>query len=406
MPTSFPQLHPPSTPIFSYHRSTAWPLHPSAAQKLNSFAGIGLGNGSLDSLLLKVSANESAAARWSLARALVIDEISMIDGQLFDRLDQIARAMRPQDADLPWGGVQLIVSGDFFQLPPVNAPNPSKEFAFEAECWTNSFHLQVELTRIFRQSDSALIDVLQGIRRGQKGNCLCHILEHHCSKPLSSYNDDADDDDRTTRLFPRNEDVKKLNNERLKNLDAVIFHYTAVDRGKEPWKAQLKQGIAPEELEICTGARVMLIKNTDVGMGLVNGATGTVEGFVFDDSLKVGKICRNGGFLPRVKFDSGVELVVKPERWDLMEGEKIRATRKQIPLILAWALSVHKCQGMTLDRLHTDLSRAFGCGMVYVALSRVRSLAGLRLSGFNPYKIRAHPKVVRFYDWLLLSHRP
>lgn len=299
----------------------------------------------------------------------------MIDGQLFDRLELIARAMRLW-AGLPWGGIQLIVSGDFFQLPPINVPNLLKEFAFEAECWANSFHLQIELTHIFRQSDSALIDILQGIRQGRKDENLRYVLEQYCS------NSSSNDDDTTTSLFPRNEDVRKLNAERMKSLGREIVTYRAIDEGKEPWMGQLKLGIAPEELELCEGALVMLIKNTVASIGLVNGSTGTVTGFVDDDSRKIQKMCGHG-VLPRVRFDGGPELVVDPQKWGVTEGEMVRAKRKQIPLILAWALSVHKCQDMTLNRLHTDLSRAFGCGMVYVALSRVRSLAGLRLSGFN-----------------------
>ncbi|OVA07066.1 AAA+ ATPase domain [Macleaya cordata] len=377
-------------------------------QTLHSFSGIGLGEGGKNLLLNRVYKNKPASKRWRIAKALVIDEISMVSGELFDKLEFIARKNRPNNKEA-WGGIQLIVSGDFFQLPPVIKKSPSsssssrsvsdKEFAFEADCWNSSFGLQVELTQVFRQSDSQLIDLLQGIRRGFKDDHHLQLLRQCCSSDESSLASKIGSDSSSTvpRLYPRNEDVKRVNDEKLRNLGGEIVSYRAVDSGNEPWKSQLKQGMAPEELEICLGARVMLIKNKAVESGLVNGATGTIIGFIEQKGV-IRTICPRGGLLPKVRFDSGREMLIEPDSWDVMEGETVRATRKQVPLILAWAISIHKCQGMSLDSLHTDLSRAFGCGMVYVALSRVRSLAGLHLSGFNSSKIKAHPKVLQFYE--------
>ncbi|XP_077253978.1 uncharacterized protein LOC143892943 isoform X2 [Tasmannia lanceolata] len=363
-------------------------------QTLHSFAGVGLGTGDRELLLRKAARNKRTYKRWRRVKALVIDEVSMIDGELFDNLEFIARNIRVEMKGEVWGGIQLIVSGDFFQLPPINVPNPSKEFAFEADCWTASFDLQIELTRIFRQSDSQLIELLQGIRKGQKNLDHLLFLNRSCSEQTSSNWDSS-----VTRLYPRNEDVRRLNNERLRSLGGDIITYKAQDSGQEPWRSQLKQGIGPDELELCLGARVMLVKNMDPTIGLVNGATGVITAFVEEKKGNVSGIC-DRGLLPRVLFDSGIEIVVQTDSWDVMEGETVLATRMQVPLILAWALSVHKCQGMTLNRLQTDLSRAFGCGMVYVALSRVRSLDGLYLSGFNPGKIKAHPKMQIFVKTL------
>lgn len=334
----------------------------------------------------------------------------MIDGELFDHLEFIARMLRARadnngkrkhkfadnsgGEEQLWGGIQLIVTGDFFQLPPVHAANPDKEFAFEADCWRASFDLHVELTRVFRQSDPQMVELLQGIRAGSVNIDHLQLLNRCIVKnQLDNW------DSTITRLYPRNQDVKRINDERLRSLSGAFIKYVALDEGNEPWKKQLKQGIAPEELEICSGARVMLLKNIDAGLGLVNGATGTVTGFVETKKKTVLNLCGRM-LLPRVRFDNNLEWVVEPDSWDVIEGEVVLARRRQVPLMLAWALSIHKCQGMTLDRLHTDLSRAFGCGMVYVALSRVRSLKGLSLSGFSPAKIRTHPKVLQFSQGL------
>ncbi|KAA8525028.1 hypothetical protein F0562_011334 [Nyssa sinensis] len=363
-------------------------------QTLHSFAGIGLAQSDQQSLLHRVISNKRAYWRWNRLKALVIDEISMVDAEFFDKLEYIARKARDEQygsENKVWGGIQLVVSGDFFQLPPIlnQQKSQGKEFAFEADCWNSSFDMQVDLTTIFRQSDAQLIKLLQGIRRGESDPADLQLLEQRCleRKPDSS----------VLWLYPMNKDVNRVNKKQLESLNDSIFVYHAHDSGEDPWKRQLKQGIAPDELHLCVGARVMLSKNVNPWRKLVNGSTGTVVDFFYpNDMVDVMDICKHAA-LPVVKFDSGPELVIDPDTWVIMEGEKAVAERKQIPLILAWALSIHKCQGMTLDSLQTDLSRAFGCGMVYVALSRVRSLDGLHLSGFDPSKIKAHPKVLQFY---------
>ncbi|XP_010275115.1 PREDICTED: ATP-dependent DNA helicase PIF1-like [Nelumbo nucifera] len=364
-----------------------------SGQTLHSFAGIGFGDGDRESLLL--TAKSKSSYRWKRARALVIDEISMVDADLFDTLEYIAREIRRKESGRPWSGLQLIVSGDFFQLPPIGnrLSLSGKEFAFEADCWDRSFDLQIELTQVFRQSDLKLVELLQGIRRGDNDPERLKLLQ---DRTVTSEPDFS-----VTRLFPRKNDVSRVNKERLRSLGRETVTYTALDVGQEPWKSQLKLGITPDEVELCVGARVMLLKNIAQWDGLVNGATGTITGFKQRETVAIDICCSQ--LLPSVQFDSGPEIVILPEKWNVMEGDTVLATRKQIPLMLAWALSIHKCQGMTLNCLNTDLSRAFGCGMVYVALSRVRSLEGLYLSGFNPSKIKAHPKVLEFYQRLYYS---
>lgn len=357
-------------------------------QTLHSFAGVGYPLADRDTLMHRILLNNKAYKRWLKVKALVLDETSMVDAEFFSSLEYIARQIRQVDES--WGGIQLVVGGDFFQLPPIRPQQNSggKEYAFEADCWNSSFDLQVNLTKIFRQSDPQLIKLLNGIRRGESDPEDLKFLEQSCSE--------AEPDPSVVQLYPRIEDVNRVNANRLESLGNELVVYSAVDSGEESRKPQLEQGIAPKEVALCKDARVMLVKNLNTWCGLVNGATGTVQGFYAPKNKDITGIC-NAGLLPIVKFDSGPELLIEPETWVVTEGDKVVAERKQLPLILAWASSIHKCQGMTLDRLHTDLSRAFENGMVYVALSRVRSLDGLYLSGFDRWKIMVHPKVLQFY---------
>ncbi|KAJ7963882.1 ATP-dependent DNA helicase [Quillaja saponaria] len=352
---------------------------------LHSFAGIKFGTDNREDLLQGVLSNRRAFRRWEKVGALVIDEISMVDSEFFDNLEYIARTIR--GVDKSWGGIQLVVTGDFFQLPPVDArQRPGIKFAFEADSWNSSFDIYIELTKIFRQTDYQLIKLLQGIRKGECDPEDLQLLNQCCSE--------AEPDPSVVQLYPLNKDVHQVNEERLKSLQQEHVTYKAVDSGKGPWKRQLRNGIAPDETSLCEGARVLLIKNLDSFRGLVNGAMGTI--MEFHKARDVDDIC-SSGLLPIVKFDSGKTMKIKPETWNIMVGDEVVASRKQMPLILSWALSIHKCQGMTLDSLHTNLLNAFGCGMVYVALSRVRSLKGLHLSGLSPSKIKADPKVLEFY---------
>ncbi|XP_073050564.1 ATP-dependent DNA helicase pfh1-like [Primulina eburnea] len=366
-------------------------------QTLHSFAGIGLGEVDRASLLERVLSDKKACYRWKKAKALLIDEASMVDAILFENLEHVARSIRVEASEgdnRSWGGLQLIVSGDFFQLPPIlkKKKKVAKVFAFEADCWDSSFDLQMELTKVFRQSDALLIKLLQGIRKGEIDDGDLKLLEGCCS----GYEPDPS----AVRIFPRIEDVERVNKMKMESLDQEVHVYKAEDLGEYQWTRQLKSGIAPDELELCVGARVMLTKNISTWRNLVNGATGTVKEFyaVSEKQYQLSDMCSHGSLLPVVEFDSGIELVVQPEIWVVLDGDKMVAARRQIPLILSWALSIHKCQGMTLEKLDTNLLRVFDFGMVYVALSRVKSLGGLHLSGLNPKKIKAHPKVLQFYQ--------
>ncbi|KAL2611754.1 hypothetical protein R1flu_023446 [Riccia fluitans] len=367
---------------------------------VHAFAGIGLGVGSKESLADKVKSRKDSRMRWQAAKALIVDEISMIDGELFDKLDYIGRIVRNNPR--PFGGLQLIVTGDFYQLPPVNPETPNKYFAFDADCWNRCFHLQMELQHVFRQSDQDFVGLLNEIRRG---GCSSEneVTLRSCTGPVDQSSGIV-----LTRLYPRKVDVSRENEQNLRALNQPTVMFIAKDEARNDFaKRQLDNVRVEAIIALCVGAQVMLAKNLDSSVGLVNGARGVVVGFCTPDDPRASEMNKAhisvspSGVWPLVRFAcDNVERFVAPESWSVLDGEVEVAKRTQVPLSLAWALSVHKCQGMTLDRVETDLSRAFDYGMVYVALSRVKSLQGLRLIGFDPTKIRVHPKVARFYEEL------
>ncbi|KMZ65715.1 hypothetical protein ZOSMA_310G00200 [Zostera marina] len=251
----------------------------------------------------------------------------MIDGELFDNLEFSSSTIRNShckgDKQLLWGGIQLIVSGDFFQIPPINAHNPRNEFAFESSYWKATFDIQMELTHIYRQSDFELIDFLEGICRGQvdRDNRNFRRFLHG----TASVNSAIDDNLTETRLFPRTDDVRRVNQEHLRSLGKEVERFNVVDKGSMPWLKQLKYQITPDELEICKGARVMLIKNTDQAIRLVNGATRVVTRFKAGSSISSEN--NVNGVVPIVRFDSRSEVPLDVEKWDIITLSKAMELR-------------------------------------------------------------------------------
>ncbi|CAM9900314.1 unnamed protein product [Ectocarpus sp. 4 AP-2014] len=328
-----------------------------------------------------------------------MDEISMLDGDTFDALEFVARSIRGVDA--PFGGVRLVLSGDFFQLPPVSRKGePEKKLCFEARSWKACVQETVELKLVYRQQDNNFVKLLSEIRWGQ---CTPEVLAKLRSCAESSTTNAmgggegsspqvVDNGIEKTQLLTHKADVLKVNEERLGRLDGAEVVSKAENRGNRPeFLRQLDDSCsAPATLRLKVGAQVMLVKNLATGRGLANGSRGVVVRFA--------KSMSSGARLPAVRFASGLEEVIRPEEFHLYVGGQAVASRRQLPLALAWALSVHKSQGMSLDRASVCLSRAFEYGQAYVALSRVRSLEGLSVIGtIDPSKIRAHPRVVSFY---------
>ncbi|PBP27870.1 DNA repair and recombination protein pif1 [Diplocarpon rosae] len=404
---------------------------------LHSFGGIGLGKEEVPVLVKKIRRNAKAKNRWIRTKILVIDEISMVDGDLFDKLEGIARAMRNNGR--PFGGIQLVITGDFFQLPPVpDYDNKARgaKFAFDAGTWSTAIHHTIGLTEVFRQKDPVFANMLNEMRLGKITDETIAAFKK-LSRPIS-YEDGL----AATELFPTRNEVENSNAFRMRGLHGVAKRFEARDTGTITDLAMrdklLANMMAPKTLELKKGAQVMLIKNMDDG--LVNGSLGTVIAFmtektfevydkhpgIFDDHIGAQDSTENAGErshfaarlaslknstsdpgneYPLIKFavadGTYREILVQPEEWkvELPSGE-IQAQRAQLPLILAWALSIHKAQGQTLERVKIDLKKIFEKGQAYVALSRATSQAGLEVRNFDKTKVMAHPKVAQFYNSL------
>ena len=369
---------------------------------LHSFAGIGLGQESVEQLIPKIRKNKPAHHRWKTCKCLVIDEISMLDSALFDKLDMIARKLRENDR--PFGGLQLLLVGDFAQLPPVSKGDQSVGFCFEAKGWDQAIQVQAELRHVFRQSNTEFVQLLNCIREGV---CTPAMTARLNSTRNNSFNESSGV--LTTRLFARNVDVEAINLKAVSELTGNLMNFQAQDVGQSPFREALEKScIAPKTLLLKVGAQVMLLKNIDIATGLTNGARGVVVEMVEEDNENGGVWSENGGVwslgktkvLLWVRFEtSGGTLVygIRQEIFSMEVAGEVVASRMQFPLRLAYAITIHKCQGMTLPRAELSLQDVFECGQAYVALSRVQDLGGLRLLDFSPSVVRAHPRVVEFY---------
>ncbi|XP_053325483.1 ATP-dependent DNA helicase PIF1 [Spea bombifrons] len=347
---------------------------------LHAFAGIGSGKAPLDQCI-ELAKRPGVRQHWVSCRQLIIDEISMVEGEMFDKLEAVARAVRGRDE--PFGGIQLIVCGDFLQLPPVTNASSQTKFCFQARSWRKCINLTMELTEVRRQTDKAFISLLQAVRLGR---CTDEVAR----KLLLTGNHKIERDGiLATRLCTHKDDVELMNERRLQQLPGDGRCYDALDSDPVLVKTINAQCPVNEKIQLKEGAQVMLAKNLDVARGLVNGARGVVVGFE-----------GAGKPLPKVRFLCGVTEVIKPERWVFKGHGGIYLTRQQLPLKLAWAISIHKSQGMSLDCVEISLARVFESGQAYVALSRARSLEGLRVLDFDPKVVKANPYVLQFYSRL------
>ncbi|XP_036409775.1 ATP-dependent DNA helicase PIF1 [Megalops cyprinoides] len=347
---------------------------------LHNFAGIGSGSAPLEQCL-ELARRPGVLQHWTSCRHLIIDEISMVEAQFFDKLETIARSIRRSTE--PFGGIQLIVCGDFLQLPPVTKGKERPNFCFQAKSWRKCIHVNLELTDVRRQTDQGFISLLQAVRVGR-------VTEEVTAQLLkSAYHRIERNGILATRLCTHKDDVELTNENKLQQLPGAVRVFEAVDSDPQLVKTIDAQSPVGRLLQLKVGAQVMLTKNLNVERGLVNGARGVVVSF------QPG----NKG-LPCVRFLCGVTEVMKPERWMSKANGGLYLTRQQLPLKLAWAISIHKSQGMTLDCVEISLARVFESGQAYVALSRARSLQGLRVMDFDPQVVRADPEVLLFYKRL------
>lgn len=347
---------------------------------IHSFSGCGLLDGGVEEMVAAMY--PKAQARWRKAKTLFLDEISMLPAEIFDKLDQIARLVRGQP-DLSFGGIQLVVCGDFLQLPPVKG-----EFAFMAQSWNQSVGVTIYLTKVFRQDHQPTIEALKALRVGACPSSVLELMQQCQERTLQ-----ARFGVMPTRLHSTRRDVQSENEIELARLPGKSVMFRATDSGAKPADcAKLAKSCpAAELLELRIGAQVCLIFNVDLEdleRPLCNGSRGVVLRF------------EEGSGLPVVQFWNGRTETIIPRMWENKEAKKVVARRTQIPLILAWALTIHKCQGMTLDAAEVNLSGVFADGQAYVALSRVRSFDNLALRGFQPKLIHASPPALRYYQAL------
>lgn len=305
---------------------------------------------------------------------LVIDEISMLHDYRLDMIDTVARTVR--DDPRPFGGIQLVMCGDFFQLPPVNRDSGRQGgFVTGSQVWEELDLVICYLDEQHRQDDPIFLEILNALRDGD-------IRRRH-AETLMARIDTHLTDDNITELHTTNIDVEMINHGRLHELDEKTHYYDMVTTGSENYVATLKRScLAMERLALKQGALVMAIKNSQ-DRKYVNGSLGVVTSF------------EKGSGYPVVAFRSGKTVTMKPDSWELRDGDKKRAGLSQIPLRLAWAITVHKSQGMTLDAARIDLRKAFVEGMGYVALSRVKRLDSLSLLGINRMALKVSEDALR-----------
>lgn len=294
---------------------------------------------------------------------LVIDEISMLHDYRLDMVDEACRLVRRKDE--PFGGIQVIMSGDFFQLPPINRDDSrAGGFVVHSRAWQELDPTICYLQEQHRQEDEHLLDILNAMRAGD-------VRRHHAEKLLERVGIESQDGRALTELHTVNIDVDRINEARLDELSGDELFYTQVTTGAENYVENLQRSVlAPATLRLKKGALVMAVKNA-ADRKYANGSIGTVMDF------------EPATEYPIVEFRNGKVVSMLPESWELRDGDKKRASITQIPLRLAWAITVHKSQGMTLDAARIDLRKAFVEGMGYVALSRVKSLDTLYLVGIN-----------------------
>ncbi len=374
---------------------------------LNSFAGIGLGTEPADRLFATVNRNDRARARWRECKVLVVDEVSMLDGCMFDKLDYVARRVRSNER--AFGGIQLVLAGDFFQLPPVGVtgggggsgggggggggswqgggsgsgsgggggsgsgnwqPQPQATFAFQAAAWKRALYAQITLTRVFRQRDETFVRLLNDFRRGVVSADAASILGRAGSAlGIAERTRGA----KATTIFARNRQVDETNSRELAKCPGEAKEFVAVDEGAQAACDQLASNChAVTRLFLKVRAQVMLLKNIDTERGLVNGARGVVEGFPEEGGVRVRFTARRsseeGSGRGAGEEDTFVEHI-QPTEWTYEQMGETLATRRQIPLKLAYALSIHKSQV------------SFGKGGQWCARARARA----RVPSLCPY---------------------
>ncbi len=342
---------------------------------IHAWSGLGIKDRLTDADIEDLMEKQYLYKRFERTKVLIIDEISMLHHYRLDMIDWICRSFKRNEK--PFGGLQIILCGDFFQLPPITRGDAlQNEFAYKADVWERANFTMCYLSENHRQTDDGFLKILNEIRSGRVSTDSVKAL-------TSRQNKDPESGVLPTKLFTHNADVDEINHQHLDKIQASEEEFKMTSRGQANLVESLKKScLAPETLRLKEGARVMFVKN-NYEAGFVNGTLGVVTGF-------------NTYGEPLVKVVNGRTISVAPASWKIEEEGKTKAEINQLPLRLAWAITVHKSQGMSLDAMEADLSKSFAPGMGYVALSRVRTLSGMKLLGFNDTALRVHPEVLVF----------
>ncbi|MFT5660161.1 MAG: ATP-dependent DNA helicase PIF1 [Sulfurimonas sp.] len=347
-------------------------------QTIHSFFSLGIRDTIDDYYIESLLEKKYLQTRFSKLKVLIIDEISMVSPEMFSAMDKILRAFKKNN--IPFGGVQTILSGDFFQLPPISKIPKDKRFAWQSPSWKELELKTCYLQEKFRQDDNVLISILDEIRSGSVSSNSYDILN-------SRHHKDLDIDFTPTKLYTHNIDVDRINSDELNkvNQPSYVFKYKSEGTAKNIEKI-FKSSLVLEEITLKKDAVVMFIKNNHE-LGFVNGTTGVITDFDKETDL------------PIVKTSYGALIKLGLEDWTIEnDSGNIVAKVSQVPLKLAWAITIHKSQGMTLDSAEIDLSKTFEVGQGYVALSRIKNIDGLRLMGLNDKALTVDPLILHIDD--------
>jgi ATP-dependent DNA helicase PIF1 len=357
---------------------------------INSFMGIGTGDDRVETIIRRLKYKVSIKNRIKTTDILVIDEISMMSAAVFEKINHICQILRKSSK--PFGGIQVVLTGDFLQLETIfnltnlnKSENSDHRLIIESELFKKIFTKStIVLEENFRQqSDTTYIDILLRIRKGIQTKSDIETLRSRIIKK---------EDDTIVHLVSSNKKAQMINSQKMNKINSenVLFQSEFLRYGntetcdlleKELRSQFVQKGI--DSINLRKGCRVLLIKNLDVSLGLVNGSTGTVKDFINDQVV--------------VEFDNGITEKIGTTDWELeMDNSKVVAT--QIPFMLAYSITIHKSQSLSLDKAVLDLADCFCNHMVYVALSRVRSLDGLYLQSFNPNKITVNKELLTFIN--------
>lgn len=381
------------------------------ASTLHSWSGIGLGKNEPDDIFESIKNNKKKMSRWVGTQILVLDEVSMMSKRLFDLINFLGRKIR-NNTKL-FGGIQLVFTGDFYQLPPVSSKEEdgSGLFCFESNYWFDTFlpENHIVLSTIFRQEDSKYKEILNKIRKGNITNNDIKVLNEYVGRPFNSNNHNGCV---PTKIFPTRRRVDEINTQMFNSIKEKSYEFQTkikydctviidsgkplsskiIENNKNTRKEQKEYEIkfliencpCEQILKLKKGCNVMCTINLDIDSGICNGSIGVVIDFTITG-------------MPVVSFYNGVVRPIETKYWQ--SDQYPCCAIGQIPLRLAWAMTIHKIQGATLSMAEIDVGQnTFEYGQSYVALSRIKSLDGLYLSNFSPEKIKAHPKVIKFYN--------